>query len=231
MAHRVFSGYIRFGLPECHGVCAGRQFAIHQLLVWEELEERLRATFRLMGEAADVGMDCRGGMEVAGEDELAWDMTVQNLQRADTEKAYHTVCLDLEAAPGFIDDYGERTFLYTEAGWCPVRHLLDPSAPAGSAASFRVGAAYRERTVMWKVIARLDVNERTILAFALDRACAFAVNHPNWSTGLLASCRWGQLQAGESRSAAGRIYLIEGGLDVLRERYIRDFKGGRSLGT
>jgi hypothetical protein len=80
---------------------------------------------------------------------------------------------------------------------------------------------------MWKLIARMSTDGKVLLAIASDRICALSMDHPHWSTGLLASCRWGPVACNEAKMSSGRIYFLHQGLDELYERYMRDFKRRR----
>ncbi|MBN1269843.1 MAG: hypothetical protein JXB04_09660 [Kiritimatiellae bacterium] len=222
--HTFFAGFIRFGIPEFYGASGGRHFAIEQELQWQEVEPRQRATFRLLGDPAELGVEYHGSLAVVAEDEISWQATLKNLHDTTIELAHHTILLDMSGTPEFLDDYGEETYLFTDTGWSRAKDLLDPHANPNGTASFRIGAAYRGGTVLWRVIARSNPKADKVIGLALDRACAFALDHPHWSRGLLVNCRWPPLAPGKSKEVRGRIYLLNDHLDGLRDRYVRDFK-------
>lgn len=219
----LFPGPVRFSIPEFHGKNEGRPFGIIQAFLWREVERRRVATCVLEGEPEEIGLECEGQLEVLSPASVAFEASLHNLHEAPVFAAHHTLLLDLSARAEFHDRSGERTFVYTNTGWCPLPDLIGRSAPAG--ATMRVGASYSGgRTVIWKIIARASLSGEYVIALALDRGYAFSSNHPEWPDGLLGGCRWGTLGPDETKTMHGRVYLVRGNLNDVRRLYAKDFK-------
>lgn len=210
---------IRFLVPEFRGKTNGQDFAIHQPLLWDS--NGTQAQFRLQGRPEDVGMEFSGGLSV-GDQEVVLEARVRNATPSPIQEGHHSFLLNTADDFGLHDAAGDRTFVYAETGWASVAQLIEPASSRKY--TIRIGASYQAITVMWKLIARIDPRRKTVVAFALDRGYAFASDHPEWSSGLLGGYRWGTLQPHETRVLKGKIYWMEGDLDVLRAPYIRDFK-------
>ena len=112
--------------------------------------------------------------------------------------------------------------MYAETGWTSLAKLLDPIHSRQH--TVRMGASYRRVTVMWKMMGRLDSDQQGIVAVGLDKAYAFAGDHPQWPKGLLGSYRWGALAPQKTQTLTGKIYVMKADLDKLRLRYANDFK-------
>jgi hypothetical protein len=210
---------LRFIVPEFRGKTDGQEFAIHQLLQWDSNGQQ--ANFRLQGNADEVGMDFSGSFSI-GSHEIVMEAQLRNTTPSPIMDGHHSFLLNTGEHPAFQDSTGERTWMYAETGWASIAQLIDP--PQSRKYTIRIGASYQAVTVMWKMMARMDVRYKSVLAFALDRGYAFASDHPEWSSGLLGGYRWGTLQPDEPRRLRGKIYWMEGDLDSLRTPYIRDFK-------
>ena len=150
---------------------------------------------------------------------------MENLHDKDLISGHHTALLKINPKSEFIDINGENTFLYTDSGWISLSQMVRQSGRGNVRETFRQGANYGGHTLIWRIIARLDRERRSMIAMALNRAYAFASDHHEWDPGLLLGCRWGRLYPHEPEIANGKIYLMNHtSLNELERRYADDMK-------
>jgi hypothetical protein len=218
----LVTGHIKLRVPEFYAKTQARNFAIDQVLCWRTVDGNGTIHFSLDVPPEEVGIDYHGSAALQEGDQLEFLATIANFQGEDILAAHHTIHLDLSTLEGFDDPRNERTFVFTDTGWKNLAALLPPAGPR--TASARVGASYQHTTIIWKVVALMSESRDRVIAFALDRAYAFANNHPEWPKGLLIGCRWGTLYKDEELTARGKLYLCRGGLEELQALYVKDFK-------
>lgn len=212
---------IRFAIPDFQGKGEEGSFAIRQNLLWEEADDGKRLKFRLQGDPADLGIEFRGHLSVET-DEVQIRAELRNVTSQTIQSGHHCVLIDASGCAAMQDTTGERTIVYAETGWASLAKLLDPIHSRNH--TVRMGAAYNGVTVMWKIMGRVDPQNKCIAALALDKAFAFAGEHPQWPKGILGSYRWGAIAPQHTQSMKGRFYLMKADLNKLRLRYANDFK-------
>jgi hypothetical protein len=213
-------GFCEFSIPEYIGKTADHRYAVSQQMLWAKNPD---ADNMLSGELdvdpADVGYDFRVNLTTSTADEVRLDIAMASHLNEEVTEGHHTVLLDLSAMPGFEDPTGMNTIVYTDGGWTQIASLVQHGGIETPHESVRPGGHYGKNTILWDIIARLDQSRKRMVALMINKAFAFSSDHPDWGPGLLAGCRWTNLQPGENRHLIGWVFLIEANLTHLEQRY------------
>lgn len=164
---------------------------------------------------------------------LRWKIT--NLSREKWPDAAGNVCMRSRNVPALFDPTGERIFLRSGGRWVSVREtgtvgstwylppgrdivpLMKPHIEDGS---YRV-AAFRPDEAIIAVRSR---DGGWVLAQAWQQSRYLLANvHPNYVC-TEAPPSFGDIEAGETIEATGKIYLLRGTLDQLESTYRKDVR-------
>ena len=194
---------LTFSIPEFYGKVSDRPFSIVQPVIWTD-DGKEGMALGVTSPLSVSGVLARGSIQVTDTGDIELLMTVQNHLDHPVEGAWSTLHLDLSELANFKDEEGERTFLYTNVGWATFKQLLDPSSINKP---IRIGASYKETTIIWRLITRTNNPPNALIGLAVDKGQAFASDHSKWPKGLLASHRWGTLAAGAGKKLKAKIYF------------------------
>jgi hypothetical protein len=216
-----------FTVPQFYGGVGGEEgFLIDQALTWQPSEQPdCEATFALDVPSEESGIEFQGKLAMPKPGEILLRMKLKNASEHIIEEGHHTMLLTLPSEPGYDDPEGRYTFFHGDLGWISVADLCARAEMKSLHLPIRVGSNFNGLTIIWNLIARVFPKQGYAIAVGLDRSngYAFASDHPDWGTGLLAGFRWGALmKPGESREAWLRMYLLPGGLEPIHQRFSRD---------
>ena len=216
-----------FTIPQFYGGTGDEDgFLIDQTLVWKPSEQPdCEATVSLDVPKEQTGIEFHGKLGLPKPGELLIRMKLKNVSDHIIEEGHHTMMLKLPDDAGYDDPEGKQTFLHADIGWISLADLCARMELKSLHLPIRVGSNFNGLTVIWNLIARVFPKQGYAIAIGLDRSngYAFASDHPDWGTGLLAGFRWGALmKPGESREAWMRMYFLPGGLEPVHQRFFKD---------
>lgn len=216
-----------FTIPQFYGGTGGNDgFLIDQALKWQPSEEPdCEATFTLDVPSEETGIEFSGKLGLPNPGEVLVRMKLKNAGQNVIEEGHHTMLLNFPKDLGFDDPDGKYTFFHGDLGWISLADLCARVDLKSLHLPIRIGSNFNGLTVIWNLVARVFPKQGYTIALGLDRlnGYAFASDHPDWGTGLLAGFRWGaMLKPGESREAWMRMYFLPGGLEPLHQRFSRD---------
>jgi hypothetical protein len=211
-----------FSIPEFQGEIEGKAFGVRQVLKWSIPGEQADGEFAIDGDPNLIGIQLFGQLKQNVQQEAHIMLQMANTQVGPIEDGHSTLHLDTSKNPDFADPTGERTFFFTDMSWKTTQELM--AASNRSPAPLRVGLNYGGSTLMWRMVVRASVQGDRFLALGSNRGYVLAGDHPKWPNGLLNGSRWGTLQPGERVDCRVAVYMIQGNLEELQERYLRDLK-------
>lgn len=216
-----------FSIPQFYGGTGGDDgFLINQTLRWEPSDgPDCEATFSLDVPPDVTGIEFTGRLSLPRPGEILLRMRLKNVSSQTIEEGHHTMVLSLPKDEGYEDPDGRTTFFHADLGWISIADLCARIDLKSLHLPIRVGSNFNGLTVIWNLIARTYSRNNCAIALGLDRVngYAFASDHPDWGTSLLAGFRWGaQMKPGEARDSWLRIYLLPGGLEPIHQRFFRD---------
>lgn len=214
-------------IPQFYGGTGGQDgFLIDQTLKWQPSEQPdCEATFTLDVPSDHTGIEFQGRLGLPRPGELMIRMKLKNVSPHVIEEGHHTVLLNLPKDAGYDDPEGKYTFFLVDVGWISLADLCARIDMKSMHLPIRLGSNFKGLTVTWNLIARVFPKHNFAIAMGLDRVngYAFASDHPDWGTSLLAGYRWGAvMKPGEARESWMRIYFLEGGLEPVHQRFSRD---------
>ena len=214
-------------VPQFYGGSGGDDgFLIDQTLTWQpSVQPDCEANFSMDVPPAETGIEFLGKLAMPKPGELLLRMKLKNASDHVIEEGHHTLVVNLPGDQALDDPEGRYTFLHADIGWISLADLCARMELKSLHLPIRVGSNFNGLTVIWNLIARVFPKQGYSLAIGLDRmnGYAFASDHPDWGTGLLAGFRWGaQLKPGESREAWMRMYFLPGGLEPIHQRFFKD---------
>lgn len=183
-----------------------------------------RVHFTLSGDPAELGIEFRGDVTLEGADEVRINLYLTNCLGEELRAGRHLIHLDMRNLPDFLDPAGHQTYFHTDGGWRTRSDLFREAGITHAHHAVRVGSQLGRSTVIWDLAVRADSRRHKLVALSLNRAFAFTTDHPDWGPGIQVACRWGPLAPGERQHAIGTIYLADGDLYQLEERYVRNRK-------
>lgn len=209
-------------LPEFVRSADGADMAHPGRVTWETLEPDFHLRFQ-WDESTAVkrrwGADFSGEVR-AGDDAVAFEVTMQNVGDAPHGHGLYLFCLAAGGNPAFQDYEGQRTFVRLAHRWTSVHDLV-----AGRFEEHRICGFGREDSgIACNMMAKTSRDGRWALAIALDQPGRVSSNHQIWPSCIHANPIWPRLAPGESATARGRVYLMRGGLDQVYQRYLHDFE-------
>ncbi len=216
-----------FSIPQFYGGLGGDDgFLIDQTLTWKPSEEPdCEATFSLDVPSEQTGIEFSGRLSLPKPGEVLLRMKLKNAGDRIIEEGHHTVLLSMPKDSSYDDPDGKFTFFHADIGWISLADLCARIDLQSLHLPIRIGSNFNGLTVIWNLIARVFPKAGHAVAMGLDRmnGYAFASDHPDWGTGLLAGFRWGaMMKPGESREAWLRLYFLQGGLEPIHQRFSRD---------
>ena len=216
-----------FTIPQFYGGTGGDDgFLIDQTLTWRPSEQPdAEANVSLDVPPAETGIEFQGKLSLPKPGELLLRMKLKNASDHVIEEGHHTMLLTMPKDLGYDDPDGKYTFFHADIGWISLADLCARMDLQSLHLPIRIGSNFNGLTVIWNLVARVFPKHGYAIAIGLDRmnGYAFASDHPDWGTGLLAGFRWGALmKPGESREAWMRLYFLQGGLEPIFQRFSRD---------
>jgi len=216
-----------FTIPQFYGGTGGEDaFLVEQTLKWQPADGPDHdATFTLDVPSDVTGIEFDGKLSLPRPGEVLLRMRLKNVSSHVIEEGHHTMVLSLPKDQGYDDPDGKTTFFHADLGWITLADLCKRIDLKSLHLPIRVGSNFNGLTVIWNLIARQYARHGYAIAVGLDRVngYAFASDHPDWGTSLLAGFRWGALmKPGETRESWMRIYLLPGGLEPIHQRFFRD---------
>ncbi|MHC4401018.1 MAG: hypothetical protein ACYTG0_15185, partial [Planctomycetota bacterium] len=130
-------------------------------------------------------------------------------------------CFGAGANEGFHDYEATRTFVRKEGRWTTVHEIV-----GGEFAPHRmtgVGVRRGDEPGVDRLAAKVSADGRWVTGIATDVAESLSFNFQLHASCMHSNPEWPPLEPGEEATARGKIYLIEGDLDALWERYRADF--------
>ena len=174
------------------------------------------------------------GQVRAGEDAVAFEVTMRNAGAVPQPWGVFLFCLQAGACSVFQDYDGVRTFVRLADRWATVNQMQ-----AGVFADHRMCVyPVGDGGVAHNLMAKVGTDGQWVLAMAIDRPGWVSCNHQQWPSCIHANPVWGDLPAGTcadpgtsgsalppgaSVTCHGKVYLCRGSLDAVYERYASDF--------
>lgn len=216
-----------FTIPQFYGgIGPDDGFLVNQTLVWKPSETPdCEATFSLDVPPEQTGLELTGRLSLPKPGEVLLRLKMRNASDQTIEEGHHTVLLNFPEEENFRDAPGAMTFFHGEFGWVNLRDLCARANIPSLHVPIRSGSNFNGLTIIWNLIARTFPDHQYGVAICVDRMSgyAFASDHPDWGTGLLAGLRWGAaLKPGDTREAWIRMYFLQGGLEPIHQRFFKD---------
>jgi hypothetical protein len=188
---------------------------------WKQIvpDRKLQYEWRApSAEKSKYGIDFSGEVSALN-DEVIFDVTMSNISDRAHGGSIYLFCLQAGAISCLQDYEGNRTFVRLDDRWISVHELLQ-----GQFASHRMCVFGREHGVMHNLMARLSDDHRWTVGIALNQAAGrVSCNLQLWPSCIHANPSWRELGPGERETAHGKVYILEGDLDALYDRYRHDF--------
>lgn len=216
-----------FTIPQFYGgIGADDGFLVNQTLVWKPSETPdCEATFTLDVPPEQTGVELSGRLSLPKPGEVLLRLKMRNASEQAIDEGHHTVLLNFPEVADYQDADGKQTYFHGEFGWINLADLCARVDLKTLHLPIRSGSNFNGLTIIWNLIARTFPQQQYAVALAVDRMSgyAFASDHPDWGTGLLAGLRWGAtLKPGETRESWIRMYLLPGGLEPIHQRFFKD---------
>ncbi len=166
------------------------------------------------------------GRLTPGHDVIDFELTGKNVgDKAWGEEPWtgtlSLICLGAGAHPDFHDYDAKRTFVRRDGRWITMHEIVGgqfaPHRMAG------VGVRGEGKPGAERLAAKLSTDERWVTGIATDIADSLSFNFQLRASCMHSNPAWPNLKSGEEITAKGKIYLLEGGLDALWQRYHADF--------
>ena len=193
-------------------------------IMWEEIQTESVLQYR-WGEQDHVkrrwSLDLAGRV-AAGDDELTFEVTMQNIGDHPLKGGAHLFCLQAGAHQDFQDYQGGRTFVRFDDRWTSVNEMV-----GGVFEEHRMTGFQSQRDgVIGNIMAKVSSQGQWVLGIAINQDGGVSSNHQIWPSCIHANPKWRTLSAGQEEVVRGKVYFFQGGLDQLYDRYCRDFAQG-----
>ncbi len=170
----------------------------------------------------EVGLDFWGEYKAHG-DHLDFTITGKNVGTEVWDRTpLSLVCLISGGAPPFVDYEAHRTFVRRGQGFVTMNEIVN-----GEFASHRMCGVSVSRDgdqTVSRLAAKVSADGKCVLGLAVDRAGSLSFNFQKRTSCIHSNPSWPLLKPGEQATARGRVYLFEGTLDDLWQRYVKDFE-------
>ncbi len=190
---------------------------------WKVQPDRRKATFWCVlpeAKKKEYGLDFRGKIS-AGKDTIDFELRLKNVgPEAWAKQQMGLFCLPSGEAPMFHDYEAERTHVRKGGKWITMNEVIKGKFPSHR----MVGASVHSRSRgVERLAAKLSKDGKTVLGLATSNAGHLSFNFNRRTSCIHSNPRWGLLKPGQEVTARGKIYLFEGTLDELYQRYAKDF--------
>lgn len=211
-------------LPEHIVTLAG---LVPQGVVWEQTAE---GHWRFHWEA-DQSLKTAHQTDFSGEvvletDSVAFTLRITNpTDSAWTSERYNACDVVCGRIPALRDPEGIRTFVYVDDRFVSVKEALGAELQPGQASWMVLRGSHQApevRQYTHRLMARTSEDGRWVVGIASDTGDGATFNLDPQTSCLHQNRTWRPLQAGESRVLRGKVYVLEGGLADLWERYLAD---------
>lgn len=194
-------------------------------VVWEEVSRETHLRYHWdEDEAVKAAMATDFSGEVrSGDDEITFDVTMRNAGDRAQGFGVFLFCLQAGANHRFHDHDGVRTFVRLADRWVTVNEMQGGVFEDHRMCGYATGGG--EGEVAHNLMAKTGDGSDWVLGMALDQPGHVSCNHQMWPSCIHANPKWRELAPGESETAHGKVYYFRGDLDMLYERYRRDFDG------
>ncbi len=200
---------------------------VPQGVVWEQANE---GCWRFRWEAdrsvkTAKQTDFRAEVTTAA-DEVAFTFHITNpTDSAWTSERYNAFDVICGRIPGLRDPEGTRTFVYVNDRFVSVKEALGDQLQPGQASWMVLRGSHQApdfRQYTHRLMARTSEDGQWVVAIASDTGDGATFNLDPDTSCIHQNRTWKPLQAGESRVLQGKVYVLQGGLADLWERYLAD---------
>lgn len=132
------------------------------------------------------------------------------------------ICLGAGANADFHDYDAQRTFVRRGDRWITMNEVVEGKFAPHRMAGVAVDSG--QASGAERLAAKLSVDGRWVTGIATDAATSLSFNFQLPASCMHSNPAWPALKPGEQATAGGKIYLLEGGLDALWERYEEDLR-------
>lgn len=235
---QLADGSLVLRMPEFVKSPDGSETLTPEKVVWEQVVEQTHLRYHWAESAAlkrKWATDFSGELR-AGDDELAFEVTMHNAGDVPQPWGVFLFCLQAGGCPAFQDYDGVRTFVRLGDRWASVNEMQGGVFEDHRMCVFPVAGG----GVAHNLMAKVSADGRMVLSIAIDRPGWVSCNHQPWPSCIHTNPVWGDLPAdtsagprnsggplapGASVTAHGKVYLCRDGLDAVYERYLSDFPG------
>jgi len=163
------------------------------------------------------------GEYTAHSDHLDFTITGKNVGMAVWDRPrLSLICLISGGAPPFVDYEAHRTFVRRGHEFVTMNEIVK-----GEFASHRmcgVSVSRDGEQPVSRLAAKVSADGKYVLGLAVDRAGSLSFNFQDRTSCIHSNPTWPLLKPGEQATARGRVYLFQGTLDDLWQRYLTDFE-------
>ena len=167
------------------------------------------------------------GEVVVGDGELAFTFRISNPSTTSWGgERYNAFDVVAGRVLGLRDEAGERTYIVRGGRFVSVKEALGGEFRPGEAGWMVLGSGPHEapefRKYDERLMARTAADGQWVLGIASDTGDGATFNLDPDTSCLHQNRQWKPLQAGETRTLRGKVYLFRGGLPEFWARYERD---------
>ena len=215
-------------------VCCGDKRRPPGYTSWEVIEPETELRYHWSAPAElkqRFATDFWGHVKVV-EDEMHFEVTDRNIGDEPAQGGVSLFCLQAGPVHEFQDYDGVNTCVWQNGRFVSVNEMIGGQFKDHRMAGAKVVAGEPSaQTTTRKLMVKRSPQTGFVLAIALDRCASVSGNFNHWPSCIHANPQWDVLEPGEQATVRGKVYLFEGTLDDVLERYIRDFETDHETDT